>query len=160
MTASLISLFVLQWLHVIAGLVWAGGALVGGYLLPRALVGKPVSAGRAVYDPFLKTAGPLMEGAGITVLLAGLLRGTVFGPVHSFAAAFGTAYGLTWMGALLLSMVFAGQAGHWHKRMPELIWNEELKGPEAKALIDRHGLVSLVLFLGIIACMVLMRFGL
>ncbi|HET7176584.1 MAG TPA: hypothetical protein VFK21_11330 [Gammaproteobacteria bacterium] len=160
MTASLIPLFVVQWLHVIGGLVWAGGALVGGYLLPRAMVDKPAPAGRAVYDPFIKTAGPLMEAAGITVLLAGLLRGTLFGPVHSFAIAFGTAYGLTWITALLFSMVFAGHSGHWHKRMPELIWNEELKGAEAKRLIDRHGLVSLVLFLGIIACMVLMRLGL
>src|SRR5215469_8518964 len=135
MTPSLIPLLVVQWLHVIAGLIWAGGALLGGYLLPRAMAGKPVSEGRAVYDPFIKTAGPLMEAAGMTVLVAGILRGTVFGPVHSFATAFGTPYGLTWLMALLLSMVFAVHSGHWHKRVPELIWNGELQGPEAKFLI-------------------------
>lgn len=158
MTTSLIPL--LQWLHVIAGLIWVGGALLGGYLLPRTMVGKPVSEGRAVCDPFIKTAGPVMEAAGITVLVAGLLRGTVFGPLHSFSAAFGTAYGLTWISALLLSMVFAAHSGHWYKRVPELIWNGELQGSGAKAAIDFHGLVTLMVFLGIIACMVLMRFGL
>lgn len=159
MTASLIPLLLLQWLHVIAGLIWAGGALLGGYLLPRAMVDKPVSAGRAVYDPFLKTAGPVMETAGITVLVAGILRGTLFGPVRSFSAAFGTAYGLTWISALLLTLLFAVHSGHWHKRVPELIWNGELQGSQAKAAIDSHGLVTLAVFLAIIACMVLMRFG-
>ena len=48
----------------------------------------------------------------------------------------------------------------WQQRLPELIWNGELKQPDARARIDRHGFMELTLFAGILVCMVLMRFGL
>src|SRR5690348_5691233 len=104
MTASLVPLLLVQWLHVIAGLVWVGGLVVAGYLLPRDMLDKPAPAARAVYDPFSRAVRPLMIGAGIVLLLAGILRGTVFGPVRSLGIAFGTAYGLTWLLALGLTV--------------------------------------------------------
>ena len=160
MTTSLVLLLLVQWLHVIAGLLWVGGLVVSGYLLPRAMVGKPTLAARAVYDPFSKVLRPLMVAAGLTLLLAGILRGTLFGPVRSLSAAFDTPYGLTWLLALGLTLTLMVHAGRWQQRLPELIWSGELKRPEARARIDRHGFMELAIFAGILACMVLMRFGL
>jgi len=159
MTESLLPLLLVQWLHVIAGLLWVGGLVVSGYLLPRAMVGKPTLAARAVYDPFSSVMGPMMEAAGFVVLIAGILRGTLFGPVHSLSAAVDTPYGLTWLLALALTLTLMAHAGRWRQRLPELIWNGELRHPEARARIDRHGFMELTIFAGILACMVLMRFG-
>ncbi|HEV2112188.1 MAG TPA: hypothetical protein VGT99_12595 [Gammaproteobacteria bacterium] len=160
MTASLVPLLLVQWLHVIAGLLWVGGLVVSGYLLPRAMVGKPTPAARAVYDPFSKALRPLMVVTGLTLMLAGILRGTLFGPVRSLSAAFDTPYGLTWLLALGLTLTLMVHSGRWRQRLPELIWNGELKRPEARARIDRHGFMELAIFAGILACMVLMRFDL
>ena len=160
MNLSLAPLLLLQWLHVIAGLVWVGGYAVAGYLLPRAMLGRPVPAARAVYDPFSRVAQPVMVAAGLTVLVAGVLRGTVFGPVRSLAAAFDTPYGLTWVLALALTVTLLVHSGRWYRRLPELIWNGDFKRGEVRARVDRQGLASLTVFSGILACMVLMRFGL
>ncbi len=159
MTSSLVLLLLVQWLHVIAGLVWVGGHVVAGYLLPRAMVGKPASAARAVYDPFSRVLQPLLIAAGTVVLLAGILRGTLFGPVRSLDAAFGSAYGVTWLLALALTVTLMAHADRWQRQLPELIWNGDLRGREAQARVDRHGVMELTLFAGILACMVLMRFG-
>lgn len=159
MTASLVFMLLVQWLHVIAALVWVGGQVVAGYLLPRAMLGKPTSAARAVYDPFSKLLRPVLEVAGTLVLLAGILRGTLFGPVRSLGFAFGTPYGLTWVLALALTLTLMAHTDRWQRRLPELIWNGDLKRPEAQARVDRHGLMALTLFAGVLACMVLMRFG-
>lgn len=160
MTLSLVLMLLVQWLHIIAGLVWVGGLVMGSYLLPRAMLGKPTPAARAVYDPFSKAARPVMMVAGITVVLAGILRGTLFGPVRSLGAAFGTAYGLTWIVALALTVLLMRHSGAWRRKLPELIWNGDLKQPAARAHIDRHALMELAIFAGIVACMAMMRFGL
>ncbi len=160
MSFSLVLTLLVQWLHVAAAIVWVGGQVVAGYLLPRAMLDKPTPAARAIYDPFIKMLRPVMIGSGITVMLAGILRGTLFGPVRSLSAAFGTSYGLTWIAALVLTMFLAGQSGRWYGKLPELIWNGDLKQPEAEARINRHGLISLLAFSGILVCMVLLRFGL
>jgi hypothetical protein len=41
---------------------------------------------------------------GILVLLLGFVRGTFLGPVDSVGDVFGTAYGLTWLVALLATI--------------------------------------------------------
>jgi len=159
MTSSVVLLFLVQWLHVIAGLIWVAGHVVAGYLLPRAMLGKPTTAARAVYDPFSKALRPLLMAAGVVMVIAGILRGTVFGPVRSLASAFATPYGLTWILALALTLTLMVHGGRWQQRLPELIWNGEFRQPGAQAQVDRHGLMELTLFAGILACMVLMRFG-
>lgn len=159
MTPSLVPLLLVQWLHLIAGLLWVGGHVVAGYLLPRAMLDKPAPAARAVYDPFNRVLRPLLIAAGVTVVVAGVLRGTLFGPVQSLDFAFGTPYGLTWLVALALTVTLMVHAGRWQQQLPELIWNGELRGPEAQARVDRHGLMELTLFAGVLVCMVLMRFG-
>ena len=159
MSSSLVPLFLVQWLHVIAGLIWVGGHVVAGYLLPRAMLDKPAAAARAVYDPFSRALQPLLIGAGAVVLVAGILRGTLFGPVRSLSYAFDTAYGLTWLLALALTVTLMAHAGRWQRQLPELIWNGDLRGPAAQARVDRHGVMELTLFAGILVCMVLMRFG-
>ena len=65
MSFSPAPLLFFQWLHVIAGLVWVGGYAVAGYLLPRAMLGRPVPAARAVFDPLNRVAQPLMVAAGL-----------------------------------------------------------------------------------------------
>lgn len=160
MTLNLALMLLVQWLHVIAGLIWVGGHVVAGYLLPRAMLGKPTPAARAVYDPFSRAVRPVMVAAGLTLLFAGILRGTVFGPVRSLGFALGTPYGVTWLLALGLTIVLMVHSGRWYARLPALIWEGELKHPQARALVDRQGLANITIFSGILACMVLMRFGL
>ncbi len=156
---TLVFLLLLQWLHILAGTVLMGGVLVGSFLLPRAMLDKPSAAARAVYDPFSRMLGPLMGAAGMTVMLAGILRGTLFGPLQSFAA-FVTPYGITWLVALVLTGIMAGRSRRWARRLPELIWDGELRRPRARALVQQNAFIALAIFTAILVCMVLLRFGL
>ena len=48
---------------------------------------------------------PVIIGVGVT----GILRGTVFGPIKSFEALFGTPYGLTFLVAIAFGLLAASQ---------------------------------------------------
>ncbi|HEU5347634.1 MAG TPA: hypothetical protein VFU63_03375 [Ktedonobacterales bacterium] len=99
---------------------------------------------------------------GLTVVLLGFLRGTVFGQLHSLDAVFGSAYGITWFFALLLGIGL-------------ILWGLLVLVPRTKALNtatspEEYGamvsklkvltLLELLGFVAIFTCMILMRFGL
>jgi hypothetical protein len=46
----------------------------------------------------------MLVPVGLTVVALGFLRGTLFGRVHALDSVFGTAYGITWLIALLSSV--------------------------------------------------------
>lgn len=64
----------------------------------------------------------LMVGAALTTLVLGVVRGTVYGPVHS-VDALGTRYGIVWMGALVI-------------RLAVFVTGGRLTSPAARSLLD------------------------
>jgi hypothetical protein len=105
------------------------------------------------------------------VILLGILRGTVFGPVRSIDALL-TTYGLTWLLALVLAigtfMYGMRVVGPTLERIGRISEADAVNPdgsptPAALALLGqakRNGVIELLLFLAIFTCMILMRFGL
>ena len=160
-SAVLIWTIIMQWLHVILGIMWFGSSLYATFVLFPSLANVPLGeqqkVGGILGQQTAKVIGPV---AG-SVVLIGFLRGTFFGSLHSLDTIFGTTYGLTWLISLLLGIGL-------------ILWGALIVGPKAQALAaattpEAYGAIQqrliflarieLVGFLAIFTCMILMRFG-
>jgi copper resistance protein D len=163
---------VVQWLHVLAGVLWFGGAVAVNLLvLPSMTVLPPEHQrrfGRAL-TPRLSRFFSIVAGI---VMLMGILRGTVFGPIRGLDTLFGTAYGLTWLAALVLTIglavIGARFVGPTAERMyaDDSLWSFG-PGQPPPAGLQAHiqllrtiGTIELAGFLVVFTLMILMRFGL
>ena len=163
--------FVVQWLHVILAILWFGGILYGDLILIPALNTLPLPTQRAVGVAIGARATGIMPAVAGAVILLGIIRGTVFGPIKSLEAL-GTPYGVTWLVALVLAIAtfMFGQriSGPSFERLASLSEAETLNadGTASAKLttladqVKRYVLMELVLFVVIFTCMILMRFGL
>jgi putative copper export protein len=102
------------------------------------------------------------------VIILGLLRGTVFGSIRDADALFGTAYGLTFLVALIVALatfvwgrfviVPAARALATAPVNPDGTPTAELDAAVARA--KRVTVLELIGFVVVFTCMILMRFGL
>jgi hypothetical protein len=102
------------------------------------------------------------------VIILGILRGTVFGPIRDANALLGTAYGLTWLVALIVAtatflwgrFVIVPTVGALNS-VP--VNADGSATPELNTALSRAKLVvvlELIGFLVVFTCMILMRFAL
>jgi uncharacterized membrane protein len=167
--------FAVQWLHVIFAVFWFGGTMYFDFVVLPTLRQVPPLTGREVGRALAKRIPLFMRTAGIVVIVLGLLRGTVWGPLPPGepSVSFGSDYGITWSISILLAVaIFAvgdGMIGRSARRLYEddALWSFATAGgpPSAGflALSSRmrtFSLVQLALFLAVFTCMILMRFGL
>jgi uncharacterized membrane protein len=160
-------LFGVQWLHVLLGIFWFGNALaVAAFLIP-AVSTLPVPTQRQVGARYADIAERTFNIVAPAVIVLGIIRGTLLGPIKSLDAL-GTAYGMTWLIALLAAVatflwgryVIGGAArvmnaaplGPGGEPTPEL--------ERATTRIKQVAVLELLGFFVIFTCMILMRFGL
>lgn len=151
---------VVHWLHVLGGIVWFGGHVFTAAVIWPALLRRPAPEARALSDAMARPAMRVMGPAGMLVLILGIVRGTVLGPVRSLDALVGTAYGWTFAAALLLTFFLMGYGGAMRREMESRVWDGDRFTPGAAAYLRRGSAVNLGGLALILACMVLMRFGL
>ncbi|HEX2194052.1 MAG TPA: hypothetical protein VHK63_03715 [Candidatus Limnocylindria bacterium] len=165
------ALFAVQWLHVILGVMWFGAVLYNAAILIPALQTLPLTKQREFGAAIARQGFKVIRPVSIAVIVLGILRGTVFGPIQS-VDALGTAYGITWLVALVLAIAaflwaefVIARALDRMNAIPEA----EAIGPDGQptpafvAVIDdakRKTVLELGFFLAIFTCMILMRFGL
>lgn len=151
--------FAVQWLHVLLGLLWFGYALSMYFLVTPALEALPESEARLTYGRLGAIGAKVFPIVGLAVLVLGILRGTVFGPIDSFDDLFGTAYGWTYLVALLgtIAIFFTG-ARYVGPTFEGLKDTPDLAGSLAR--LRRIAGIDLGLFFVVFTCMILMRFGL
>jgi putative copper export protein len=149
-----------HWLHVMSGAVYFGASLLFTFALWPVMLRMPARDSRALYDALGPPVGIVMASAGHTVLWLGILRGTWFGPIQSMEMLTKTAYGHTFMTALLLTVVLLAFGGVTRGRTEARVWNGDQYQPGAARFIWRTNMTSVVLLVLILACMVAMRFGL
>lgn len=166
------SLILIQWLHVFFGILWFGSTLYLDVVVIPAVMTLPLEQQRTVSKPLTRFSERVIIPAGLLVILLGLLRGIVFGPVRSPDFLFGTAYGLTFLIALLSALAtFAwGQLvlTRAARRLDTFPLAEVMKADGTAALaftaqvqrVKHFGLIELFGFIIIFTCMILMRFGL
>src|SRR5262245_43640291 len=156
-----VALIVIQWLHVFLGVFWLGTVLYVDLILLPTLNKLPLLEQQKVGGLLGPRTSRVLVPVGVTVVLLGFLRGTVFGQLHSLDAVFASAYGVTWMISLLLGVGV-------------IVWGLLVLAPRAEALNtakspEEYGaivrvlrvliLVELLIFLALFTCMILMRFG-
>ena len=165
-------LITIQWLHVFSGIFWFGSTLYLDFVIIPAVMTLPLEQQRAVSKPLTRFSERVIIPTGVLVILLGVLRGTVFGPVHSLDFLFGTAYGMTFLIAGLTALAtFA-----WSRlvlaraaRRLDTFPLAEVKQPDGEGArafaaqvqrVKRWALLELLGFFVIFTCMILMRFGL
>ena len=156
-----------QWLHVLLGILWFGNSLVLAALVIPALNKLPIAQQREFGRHLGPRAERLFNVVGPLVILLGFVRGTFLGSIHGIDDVFGSAYGITW----LVALIAASSTFAWGKlaiepalhRMSAAPLNPDgTVSPELDAAVARVKLVSvleLIGFLVIFTCMILMRFG-
>ncbi|HJP72459.1 MAG TPA: hypothetical protein VJ975_12140 [Candidatus Limnocylindria bacterium] len=163
--------FVVQWLHVGLGIVWFGTVLYTAIILIPAISRLPLAEQRRVGSLIGEQGFKVIRPVAGAVILLGLIRGTVFGPIKSLDMLT-TAYGITW----LVGLAFAIGAYMWAERMVGPALDRMNAIPEAEALdangaptpilasaigvVKRNAVLELGFFAVIFTCMILMRFGL
>ena len=157
-----------QWLHVLLGILWFGNALVLDVIVIPAINRLPIVTQRDVASLIGARATPIFHVVVPLVIALGFIRGTVLGPIKNVDILLGTAYGLTWLVALVVAI--ATYLWGLFAIIPALrvmdlapVNPDGTPTPELAAATNRVKLlVSLELlgFLVIFTCMILMRFGL
>ncbi len=151
---------VVQWMHILAALVWVGGQMFGALVVWPALLRAPADRAREIMGLFGRTGAPIMSAAVQLTLGLGLLRGTLLGPMRSLDVLFGSAYGWTFLASILLTVCVMAYGGGTRRAMMSRVWSSDGTWADGSgAWIAGRNRVSLALLAGVIGCMVLMRFG-
>jgi uncharacterized membrane protein len=157
-----------QWLHVLLGILWFGNALVLDVIVIPAINRMPIVSQREVASYIGSRATPIFHVVVPSIVVLGIIRGTVMGPIKNVEVLFGSAYGLTWLtalGATIVTYLFGlFVIVPALRRMDQApIAADGSPTPTLAIATDRvKRLVGLELigFLVIFTCMILMRFGL
>jgi hypothetical protein len=160
--------FVIQWLHVLLGMLWFINALLVATVLIPTLNTFPLPIQREVGGRYGERTVRIFNVVIPVVIVLGFVRGTVFGPIKSIEAAFTTAYGVTWLVALVVAIAIYLWSMLVIERGIAAMNAIPLKAdggapPELEHAVSRlKGAIVLELmgFLVIFTCMILMRFGL
>jgi putative copper export protein len=159
--------FGVQWAHVLLGILWFGTVLSLDVIVIPAINRLPIVAQRDLSAAIGARATPLFQVVVPAIIVLGIVRGTILGPITSVDALFGTAYGLTWLVALaatigtyLFGLTVLVPAIRRMETAP--LGPDGGAPPELAAATDRVKRlvgIELIGFLVIFTCMVLMRFG-
>jgi uncharacterized membrane protein len=156
-----------QWLHVLLGIIWFGNSLVVAAILIPSLNPLPILAQREVGSRYGERATRVFDVLVPALIVLGVIRGTLLGPIKSVGDVFGTPYGVTWLVALIAAII----TFLWGRivingaiqRMNDTPLNPD---GTATALLEAETarvkvvvVLELVGFLVIFTCMILMRFG-
>ena len=148
---------VLQWLHVLFGIFWFGSTMYFDFIFSPVLVSLPRSDQKVIGGAVGKRAGMVLTVAGLATVLLGVVRGISAGVLSTLTSA----YGLTWLAALLVGLgIIAWGLLVMAPRGMRL--GTAAEGPEmdaAVASIRKAGQVEVLMFFVIFGLMIAMRFG-
>ena len=156
-----------QWTHVLLGILWFGTVLSLDVIVIPAINRFPIVAQRDLSSAIAARATPLFQVVVPTIVVLGVIRGTVLGPIKGIDAL-ATAYGVTWLVGLVVTVA----TYLWGLRVivPAIramdsapVGGDGVPTPALTAATERVKqvvLLELLGFLVIFTCMILMRFGL
>jgi uncharacterized membrane protein len=159
--------FAVQWSHVLLAILWFGNSLSLAAVVIPAISRLPLPRQREIGTELGRQGVRVFDVVAPAVIILGIVRGTFFGPIKSADVLFGTAYGVTWLVALVVAILtfLWGRyvIGPTVARMNAVpLAPDGTATPELDAAISRAKLVTvleLIGFLVIFTCMILMRFG-
>lgn len=154
------TLFAVEWFHILFAATWLGSAVFLTFVVWPSILNHPARESRVFFDAFNRRLGPLMNFSGRATLTLGIVRGTWLGQIRSWNILFTTSYGLTWLTALLTTLVVIVYGGKMGRELPRLVWNGDAYRPGAQKEVWTRRIFALACFAIILVCMVLMHLGL
>lgn len=154
-----IGLIILQYVHILFAATLLGSALFMNLVLWPSLLRRPATEAKSFFETSLKTTSVLMGVSGGITFLSGILRGTVFGTIHSVDELL-TPYGVTFSIALVITLTMMIYGPRIGPHLLKEVWKGKEFSPNAKATVQSAMRISWVSVLIILGCMVLMHFGL
>jgi len=163
--------YAMQWVHELLGIFWFGGVLYLNFVVIPSVTKLPLDQQRQVSTPLGALSERLFTVTALLVIIFGILRGTVWGPIQSWDFLFGTGYGWTFLVALLttVALLLWGRfiSGRAVRKLNTFPVAEVAKGegPVAVAYaaqLQRVKVLAMLELLGffiIFSCMVLLHFG-
>ena len=160
----------LQWLHILFGTFWFGGALFANFVVVPAMMKLPAEPQQQFLKLFAHQSERMMLIAASGTIVLGFLRGTVFGDIKD-AAGLSTAYGIYWLiGLVAACLTYAYGTWYLGPRASRLGADMAAAGigpggtmpPELAARMSRIkvlALLELVGFFVIFTTMILMHFA-
>ena len=160
--------FSVQWLHILFGTFWFGGALFANFVVVPALMALSAQPQQQFLKKLADSPAMLIAASGTIVL--GFLRGTVFGDIKD-VAALSTPYGIWWVIGLVAAVVtFAYGTWYLQPRANRLGADMAAAGagmggqlsPELAARMSRLKIIALLELVGffvIFTTMILMHFA-
>jgi uncharacterized membrane protein len=127
-----------QWFHVLLGIFWFGSVLYLNVIVIPTILRLPLEQQRAVTIPLGTFSDRVLTPVSILVILLGIVRGTLLGPVHDVPSLLGTHYGITFLVALLMTIALALWGTFVSGRAAK-----DLNGMPMKEVMLANGTVSL-----------------
>jgi uncharacterized membrane protein len=151
--------FAVQWLHVLLGIVWFGYAISMYFLVAPALAKMAEGPQREAYLHLGQLGQRVFPIVAPLVILLGILRGTVLGPIDALDDLWTTAYGITWLVALVGAIALVVNGARYLGPATTAL-GDASDFAAAGARVQRIAMIDLAIFGIVFTCMVLMRFGL
>jgi hypothetical protein len=147
---------------------WFGYSLALAIFFIPAISRLSIPTQRQIGAALGEGARPIIDVVAPAILVLGFIRGTFLGPIRSVEAAFTTAYGITWLVAIVMIVVvfFWGRimiSGAVNRLAVAPLTADGGPTPELEAALSRAKLVTVLELFGffvIFTSMILMRFGL
>ncbi|GCE29778.1 hypothetical protein KDA_52620 [Dictyobacter alpinus] len=162
---------IIQWFHVLLGIFWFGSVLYLNVIVIPTILRFPVEQQRIITVPLGAFTERILTPVSILVILLGIVRGTVLGPIHDLSFLLGTSYGITFLVAMLMTIALAlwgtFVSGRAAKQLNEMPLTEGMlaQGTTSVAFatqlqrVKLFVLLELVGFFLIFTTMILMGFG-
>jgi len=97
---------IVQWLHIVAAIMWVGGSMLLELGLRPVLERLPQSVERDIGRKVGRVLAPYFAVSGSATIVFGVLRGTLLGPIRSVSTLL-SPYGIVWCIALVLAAALA-----------------------------------------------------
>jgi len=136
-----IGIIILQYVHVLFAATLLGSALFIDLVLWPTLLRRPGAEAKGFFETSLKTTSILMGVSSGITFLSGILRGTVFGNIHTWDDLM-TPYGITFSVALLATLAMMIHGPRIGPKLLKDVWRGKSFAPNAKAKVHSALAVS------------------
>ncbi|WP_375691478.1 hypothetical protein [Pseudooceanicola sp. LIPI14-2-Ac024] len=151
-------LYLLQYLHILTGVIWAGGSVVFGLAVMPGIAAMPAAEAARALDRIARRAAPVMGASGVLVMVLGVARAWYGGGITTWGD-WVTPYGLHVIAALVLVTIAEGSGGPSRARLKALTEDPEAFALNAPRIVRRDALVHVAVVVLVIAIMVSMGLG-
>ena len=149
---------IVHYLHVLAGVIWAGGFVVYAVIIFPALARQPAETAGRIWERMLPPTMAMMAGSAVLVLVLGLIRAFLGGGLTRFSQL-GSGYGLTILAAIGIWLFLEAYGERDRANFRRMTAEPEAFAANAQAEARQHAIVTLAASSVLIGLMALMGPG-